>query len=883
MKSILFFDEFGKEDIFLVGGKGANLGEMTRAGFLVPYGFCVTTKAFSDFLCENNFVTFLNAQLLDADLNNIKEIGIRIREKLLQGNVPEYLNEDLRIALEKFDENDFFSVRSSATAEDLAVASFAGQQDTYLNIMGFSCILDAIKRCWVSLFTDRAILYRIQNNIDHKSVFMGVVVQIMVNSDYSGIVFTADPVSGSRDIISINASYGLGEAIVFGMVSPDLYKFSKSKGSIIEKNISEKKIAVLSLENGGTKISKIPNKQSRLQVLNNENIFMLAETCMKIETHYGCPQDIEWSIKDEQLYILQSRAITTLFPMLNYVPKDHKLHVYMSLNHIQVMTEPVLPMGMDCFCNLLRITDKDYSPDIINKAISHAGGKMYIDISIILQSKFIRKLFIPAFSNIELLISEALKKITYSSCFDDRIYKNSKNLFCLICKIIPVLFISSFSLFFKNHEKDVDQMNIFIRNERERYIDVMKNAGLGVERLKNIYRLSLVFNRIFKVLRDKIPPAIVSLKIIEKLERRWFASDNYSQQIQKGLVGNITTEMGLLIGDIADIVRRSPKILSEFENSDYKTLIYRINSMDGEDYFKRIFNDFFSLYGVRTTGELDISRPRWIENPKEFITYVLSTVKTAKDGTHRIEYKKTIETAMTNVQEFIRVVEQKKGKCRAYFIRHLINVFRYAMPVREHHKLLMMMLLYEIKKALLDESRVIVSKGNLEDEEDVFYLFYSELYLAIQNNTDLRDLVKQRKEEYKNYKKLFAPRVLTSDGEEIKAEYKINQLKKVFVGVAVSSGVIEGIAKVITDPANEKINKGEILVAPFTDPGWTPLFINAIGLVTETGGLLTHGSVVAREYGIPAVLGVEKATVIIKTGQRIRVNGDLGYVELLDL
>ena len=242
MNRIKFFKEVDKTSIALVGGKGANLGEMTRAGFPVPNGFCVTTDIYIEFISQNNLSEMIDEKIKFANIENIETIGLQIREKINTYAIPSSLEQLIVEALTQFDANTYFSVRSSATAEDLEFASFAGQQDTYLNVIGKENILVSIKNCWASLYTDRAILYRIQNNIEHSKVLMSVVVQKMVLSEVSGIMFTADPLNGSRDIVSIDAGYGLGEALVSGIISPDIYKFRKSTSNIINKAVADKKI-----------------------------------------------------------------------------------------------------------------------------------------------------------------------------------------------------------------------------------------------------------------------------------------------------------------------------------------------------------------------------------------------------------------------------------------------------------------------------------------------------------------------------------------------------------------------------------------------------------------------------------------------------------------
>lgn len=337
------------------------------------------------------------------------------------------------------------------------------------------------------------------------------------------------------------------------------------------------------------------------------------------------------------------------------------------------------------------------------------------------------------------------------------------------------------------------------------------------------------------------------------------------------------------MGDLADIIRKSPELVIEFENEAYGTLFDRIDQLKGHDEFKQMFKAFMDKYDMRAAGEIDIAKERWIEDPKPLAKSILAIVKTSEEGIHRKEYKETKEKAKKAAEEFIKEVEAKHGKVKGKIVRRLIRVLRNVLPAREHPKYLIMKMILVFKQAFLQEAKILVGKGYLVEEKDIFYLNFWELYSAIQNNESLIELVLQRKEEYVHYRKLSTPRVLTSDGEEIKAGYNKEAMPEgALPGIPVSSGVIEGFARVITDPTQESINKGEILVAPFTDPGWTPLFINAAGLVMEIGGLLTHGTVVAREYGIPAVVGVSEATKRIKTGQKIRVDGNAGFVMIIE-
>jgi len=877
----LFFDETDKSDFPLVGGKGANLGEMTKAGFTVPYGFCVTTESYKEFIEKNNLSGFISQIIKDANLNNIDQIGEEIRKKIIQSEIPSQVEQEIVRAVNKIGVDGYYAVRSSATAEDLAFASFAGQQDTYLNIKGENFLLNSVKDCWASLFTDRAILYRIQNKIEHEKVYMSVVVQKMILPEVSGIMFTADPVSGHRGIISIDASYGLGEALVSGLVSPDLYKFKKSSSQIESKTIAEKKLAIMSVEGGGTKKVEITGEKSTCQVMQDSQIKSLAELGVAIEAHYGCPQDIEWCMENSKIYIVQSRAITSLFPMPSPFPQDDALHAYVSFNHFQVMTNPISPLGIDML-RLIMSFDKRARSAKDYKFAKSAAGRIYIDLSVLLQYKKIRK-GIPLFmKNVDALLSEALVELLNRPDFEARIKKNKEDGKAFRKFIMPLFINAIKNITYRKPEGSIESVNGYIEKRLKSTAEVINNSKQGIEKLEAIYEAAS-FYKDFHVLLPIMAPGIVSFKALQGFELNLLGTSKYVDMIVKGLEGNITTEMGLLVGDLADLARKSTDLVKEFENEDYLTLNYRINKLKGHAELKNKFNTFMDKYDMRAAGEIDMAKDRWIENPEPLAKSIMAIVNTSEEGIHRKEYKETIERAKQAGEELIKEVSNKHGKIKANIVRRLIRVLRNYLPVREHPKYLIMKLILIFKKALLEEAKVLMQKGHLEEEKDIFYVSFWELYKAVENNESLIELIRLRKEEYQHFRKLSAPRVLTSDGEEIKAGYKRDNLPDgALVGMPVSSGVIEGIARVITDPSKAFINKGEILVAPFTDPGWTPLFINAAALVMEIGGLLTHGTVVAREYGMPAVVGITDATKIIKTGQRIRVDGNAGFVVIIE-
>lgn len=396
---VLSFQEIDKTKISMVGGKGANLGELSRiTEILVPEGFCVTTEAYKKITEDNEELKGLLDELshfVVEDIEKIREISSEIRKVIEEITIPEVINEEIARFILRLGEKDSYAVRSSATAEDLPTASFAGQQDTYLNIIGKESILKHIRKCLASLFTERAVIYRIQNGFDHNKVHLSVVVQRMVFPKAAGILFTADPINCNRKVVSIDASFGLGESLVSGLVNADNYRVRNDK--IVDKKISTKKLGIYALKDGGTEELEIEPERQNSQVLTDEQILRLTHMGRKIEEHFGCPQDIEWCLDHDTFYIVQSRPITTLYPIPEM--NDEEKHVYLSVGHQQMMTDPLKPLGMS-----------------LKELISFgrwfkAGGRLFVDVAPMLASPDGRKNLLNNMKQLEPLTEDAIMTI----------------------------------------------------------------------------------------------------------------------------------------------------------------------------------------------------------------------------------------------------------------------------------------------------------------------------------------------------------------------------------------------------------------------------------------------------------------------------------------
>lgn len=882
-KDVLFFNQIDKASLPYVGGKGANLGELTKSGFLVPEGFCVTTYGYNDFIQTSTEVEnyFKSLDTLDVEqLDNLSELGAKIRNHLNTLTIPKHLEDSILEAWKKIGKGHYYAVRSSATAEDLPSASFAGQQDTYLNIKGEEQLINHVRKCWASLFTDRAIAYRMKNGFDHRKVFLSVVVQKMVTPDVSGIMFTADPITGHRKIVSIDASYGLGEALVSGIVTPDLYQVKDN--TIIKKQIAEKKIAIYSLSDGGTVTEQIPVSKQKEQALKDNYILELAKLGKGIEEHYGFPQDIEWGLADNKLYILQSRPITSLYPAPSAL--DNQLHVYLSFGHQQMMTDALKPMGISVMKTVFPF-GKDGTSLSESKSIVDAGGRIYADLTGLLAIKRVRKNIVKLLYNFDYLIANAISEVIQRQEFLQKL-KTDKNVkHGLIKFFFPILSKLLMNLLFRNPKLGLQKVEAHVSEKVNQYKQDISNKA-GAERLKavqeNLGSLLLYF---FQVLFPYPFTGVVTFKIIEALSHKWLGDVKEIQLINKSLPGNVTTEMGLALGDVADIARHYPEVLAYLNQVKNNDLFAGLDKVRGGKEFKIAFTEFIDTYGMRCPGEIDITRTRWNEAPEQLIPAIFSHVQSYKPGEHRSNFQAGSKEAEQAASELInRLKKTPGGFIKARLMSRMIKAFRNLMALREHPKFMLIQIFDISKKVILEETRDLMARGILNQEKDVYYLTLPELISLVgndQNKETINSTIAKRKEDFARYSELTPPRVMTSDGEIITGRYNVDAPEGALIGSPVSAGIIEGRARVVLKPEEAKLEKGDILVAPFTDPGWTPLFLSAKGLVLEVGGLMTHGAVVAREYGIPAVVGVENATKQIKDGQIIRVNGELGYVEIV--
>lgn len=870
---VLGFQEMDRHKLMVVGGKGLNLGELSRIqGIRVPGGFCVTTDAYKRVTGQSREYNTLLEQLSHLEAEDREKIAAGSTElrRLIHGlEIPLDIQEEITGCLSKMGENKSYAVRSSATAEDLPLASFAGQQDTYLNVKGKEAILQHISRCWASLFTDRAVTYRIQNGFDHRKVYLSVVVQRMVFPEASGIMFTVDPVTSNRKVLSIDASFGLGEALVSGLVNADIYKVRE--GKILDKKISAKELAIYALEKGGTEKQEIDPERRNMQALTDEQILQLEAMGREIEKYFGTPQDIEWCLEGKNFYILQSRPITTLFPVPE--AKDGKNRVFMSVGHSQMMTDAIKPLGTTFF-NLL-------SDDV---DIDLAGGRLFMDLTHDLASPVGRKILLATMGKNDPLTNNALLNLMKRKDFMKSLPRGKRALSMGADYFSWGIPLEVLKIYRRNGPKVVQ--NLISRMETSVKGLEQKIAGQSGEGLFDFIKQdSRQFAKIMYEPRS-MAAIIVGLYAADWLNKhleKWLGEKGAADTLSQSVANNVTSEMGLALLDVADVVRQYPAVMDYFPHAKDETFFEDLVQLEGGEEVRASIGEYLKKYGMRCPGEIDIARTRWGEKPTLLIPLILNNIKNFEPRAHQIKFEQGRLEAKQKEQELLSRLEQLPGgRRKAKKTKKMIAALRNLIGYREYPKYAIIQRFYIYKQAMLREAARLVQKEVLQEKEDIYYLFFEELREAVRTNRLDYSIITKRKEEYAVFEKLNPPRVMTSEGEVITAEYETGNIPPgALPGLPVSSGTVEGPARVILKMEEAAVEEGDILVTTFTDPSWTPLFVSLKGLVTEVGGLMTHGAVIAREYGLPAVVGVADAVKLIKDGQRIRVNGTEGYVEIL--
>ena len=908
-----------------VGGKAANLGELLSAGLPVPEGFCLTTKAYRLVTgvpdAVNPELAAVQAALRSAQggpgqpdsaapeatalgipAPDIPALAAKARAAVVSAPLPPEVSAAVERAYGRMGPDVPVAVRSSATAEDLPFASFAGQQDTYLNVVGAVAVLEAVRNCWASLWTDRATTYRASLGIDPAEVALAVVVQRMVDVETAGVLFTANPVSGRRNEAVIDASPGLGEAVVSGAVNPDHFVVDPAAGRVVERRQGDKKIAVLAVPGGGTHTVAAADHAGFC--LTDRQAADLARLGLKAEQHFGAPQDLEWAIsRGGALWLTQSRPITTLYPVLRRRDGAPGTRAFLCFSLAQGLTRPITPMGRAAIRQIassvartakIPVADPREGPP----AYADAGQRIFIDFTTPIRSTVGRAILPRVFDVMEARSATVMRRL-----FDDPSFAITlRTPLPLLRRILPAAARAGVpeavlrGIF--RPQAALRRLDRFTRDfEAALELDLgatAQAAGVPSARDRLAHAEGLLQRRLFTIVPAILPLAALGfglLAVAGKLlgGNRW----EDLQGVLRGLPNNVTTDMDLELWRLAAAIRDDPGSRAFLAGKDTAALAAAHRDGGLPPRLEAGLSRFLDRYGHRAVAEIDVGMPRWSDDPAHILGVLANYLRLEDpDLAPDVQFSNAAEAAEAQVER-LAAEAGARGRLRGALVRAALRRARLFAGLRELPKYQLVLGLAEVRRQLQHVGADLEAAGTLDQAEDIFFLDFAEVREALdmaagpgpngpgQTGERLRPLVAERRADYhRELGRRHIPRVLLSDGTEPEAAQAAagGIAEGALTGSPASAGTVTGVARVILDPVGAHLEPGEILVAPSTDPGWTPLFLTAGGLVMEMGGANSHGAVVAREYGIPAVVGVPDATGRISTGQEITVDGGAGTI-----
>ncbi|MDE0483604.1 MAG: PEP-utilizing enzyme [Candidatus Poribacteria bacterium] len=848
MQFIRRFSEIGKDDLPSVGGKGLNLGKLTKAGFSVPQGFCVCTDAYR----------FSVQDLPDQNMESLKSVMLasELTEAILKAR------KELR--------TDTVAVRSSATAEDLDDASFAGQQDTFLNVTSDG-ILDALKACWASLWSERAIAYRQTQGIPNKGLAMAVVVQEMCAADVSGVLFTVSPFNENVSIVESN--WGLGESVVSGEITPDSFQISRETGEVLERTVAIKQEMITAAG-----VSEVSSAQQNIPSLTDDQLKQLWQLGIQVEILYKQPMDIEWALADGKFVLLQARPITTRAQ--EHVLIDQKDGEIEKLRQAEIQILETLADTHGTVWSHHNLAEVLPAPlpmtwAIIRKFMSGSGGlgkayqglgfypsksvenigildlicaRIYVNLN--REAKLFFEGFPYAHDFTEL--KQKPQKAMYAQAMPNIKHATSSFWFKLPIHIIRM---TKAELRLRKCRADFDQ--VLTEQEFPKFREIVEaEQNLSYSELSDAELVKKFKEWWQKTLYDFAPKALTATllaafslqrleavlqKCIDETEAKGLAS-----RLVSGLSGNLTVETNEKLQQVAS---------GQFS-----------------------LTDFLNDYGHRTVNEFELAQPRWREDTT-YLEQIIASFsqqdlgsdrKTHEDDQH---FTRQMEQREAAEKELAEVIEDKPRLQKQ--IESELDFTRRYMPFRETAKFYLMLGYEQIRRALVElDNRYTLNGG-------IFYLVPDELDQLI-DGEEFGDVIAERRVQRELLLQIEIPDVIFSDSLDCIGAALPTDVADTYTGVGVSAGTAKGQARVLLKPSDiQPLERDYILVCPSTDPAWTPLFLHAAGLVMERGGLLSHGAVVAREYGVPAVANIPHATQNITDGQMLQVDGNHGTVSII--
>jgi pyruvate,water dikinase len=865
--SILGLDRLTAADTAIAGGKGANLGELLGKGFPVPPGFVVCADAYAGYLDS----LALGAEMLQlryAPPDEIAQCCSVIRSRVEGRELPAELAEAITAAHARLIENRgrqiVCAVRSSATAEDLGDASFAGQHGTYYYVDAAQ-LLKKVRQCWGSLWSLEAVSYRVTHGIDHASVSMAVVVQEMIASEVAGVSFTANPVTGARDEVIIESSWGMGAAIVDGRVTPDRYVLERGDLRVRTQRVADKKLMVKAhLEAGqAARLDEVPNAMRRQESLTPAMVRTVAQWSLKCEVHFGKPQDVEWAVCDGRFYLLQSRPITVMGREDIGRDIQGKYVVFKPL--IENFSDPLTPLAE----NLITL--------IPTPGIRSIHGWIYLDVEAI-------KRLLPF-----KVSAEALAEHLYSVSKD---FPGWKIAYARLPAFLArgfIFFLVYAVLLLRTRSLPGEALNSFRALCEKVDADPSLGPADAMVRLLLLPRLADPVGNMPLLINLASFRFMPSMRALKRLVRRWAPDLRADAEtiLGSGSDGVLSAEMGRGIWALAVEANRSARVRDILlAKSPERALAELREDADARDFLRHL-DAFLAVNGHRAIKELELRSPRWDENPAAVLGMVRNYLLIESEPS--IHEKKAAELRAQLIRELQLKLEPLPLE-RALGLRLRLILFaaervRYFLKMRENSRFYHIMGFGVVRKKVLRIESELVRQGKLKCKDDIFFLHLDEM-AGLQAGRltwlDVEDRIRERRILHIRLCKMGPPKTIGVELPEKYAPATQHEGATLLQGQPASPGAYEGRARVILDPSIDlELKPGEVLVAPYTDPAWTPLFLTAGAAVVEVGSYLSHAGTVAREFGMPCVVDVAEATQTIRTGDRIAVDGNLGSVRIL--
>jgi pyruvate,water dikinase len=861
------------------GFKAMNLVRLANVGLPVPPGFAVTAAAYDQHMRSDELTSALRTTLervRASSPDDRRTLLTKLRGDIAERPISESLARPIEDAYGALGPGRV-AVRSSATMEDLPGHSFAGLYDTFLGVNGAMEVVSAVKKCWASIWTERAFEYREKNQLDHQSARMAVVVQRLVDADVAGVLFTADPVTGRTDRVVVEAAYGLGEALVSGKVSPDRIVLAKPDLRVLERTVAEKTIEIVAGDQGSVQRAVEPQR-AKASCLRDDDVRQLAQLALKAEAAFGAPQDVEWALSGAGIFLLQSRPVTTLARPQSSEDRQ----VWSNLNSGEIVPDVVTPITWSFLKPLVEAVFESLLGRFGFRLKGHpllglVAGRAYFNLNTF--TGIMRSL--PGFRDRDVIEMWGGKPGSAGDLAPEDIPKFDFRWSRFLGEL------PSFLLWFLSRST---YRGLFFAIAMRREAEVAEAADAASRTEAAVAgRLRALIAQADRVVEHAItfggagamyPSSLLTIC------KNWLDDEDGSlaNRLMAGQGNLESAEAGLEQWRLAVLAHQHAEVeRTLMESSDFAAARAKLPANAGGPEFLSTWDRFMKRHGHHARGEVELFNPRWKEMPET----ILNTVRGYIRAMGTID---PLAAHRARGQERVRLTEECRRRLRNPVKRVLFDFVlgnaQRGCRVRENVKSEAIRWMARGRTLVVRLGEFLHRRGVLEHADDVFFLLLDELEPVRQGKAafDVRRTIAERRAEYRRNQQLTPPQVVVGHFDPASAiPEEIDTTARVLKGVAVSPGVATGPARVILrSDADEHVLPGEILVAPFTDPGWTPYFLRAAAIVMDQGGLLSHGSIIAREYGIPAVVNVGPATRIVRTGQMLRVDGVRGQVTLVD-